>query len=79
MSLNSFSSLLIAVMDFAFIIPYVYIMKSVPQRYRGICLVVLGNAEDLPAIFKSLNIFSPDHDEERSGEPVRSSPIVELD
>ena len=53
---------------FAFIIPYVYIMKSVPPDYRKICLIMLGNAEDLPAIFKSLNIFSSDHDDQRPKE-----------
>ena len=37
---------------FAFIIPYVYIMKSVPQRCHGICLVVLGNADSLQKIYQ---------------------------
>ena len=45
----------------AFMIPYVYITKVVPPpNYRGLCLVLLGNSENLPKVFKALNLFPPD-------------------
>ena len=49
---------------FAFLIPYVYITKVVPpQKYRRVSLVMLGYAEDLPTILKTLNLFPPEQHE----------------